>query len=247
MRKVLAGVIALCCWAVLAAEAPKKEAIFFVGAHPDDSEGFAATAFLLRDKYDIHVIDLTRGELGLGMDGYRDGSTAKRRAAEEEAACRYLGATPHFLAEVDGFACAGKPSVEMLTKLIDDQKPRAVFTHWPVDTHADHVQTAAVTLNALRFAKHKPERYFFEVMIGQTMNFRPTYYIDVTSTISNKVGMLKHYVCQGGETYLWKDNWDRAKLHGKECGFEFAEMFATFDGKPIEGGVLGPLKKVVVK
>jgi len=233
----LAG--ALC----LAAEG--KEAVFFVGAHPDDSEGFAATAFLLRDTYDIHVIDLTRGELGLGMPGLQDGSTAKRRVAEEQAACAYLGATPHFLDEVDGFAYAGKPSVDKLTKLIDDLKPRAVFTHWPVDTHADHVQTAAVTLNALRFAKHKPERYFFEVMIGQTMNFRPTYYIDVTSTISNKVEMLKRYVCQGGEDGLWKDNWDRAKLHGKECGFAFAEMFTTFDGKPVKGGVLEPLKKVV--
>ena len=46
--------------------ASAKEAVIFVGAHPDDSEGYAATAFLLRDTYDIHVVDLTRGELGLG-------------------------------------------------------------------------------------------------------------------------------------------------------------------------------------
>ena len=43
-----------------------KESIVFIDAHPDDAEGFGATAFLLRDKFDLHVVDLTHGELGLG-------------------------------------------------------------------------------------------------------------------------------------------------------------------------------------
>ncbi len=43
-----------------------KEKIVFISAHPDDAEGFAATAFPLRDRYELHVVDLTHGELGLG-------------------------------------------------------------------------------------------------------------------------------------------------------------------------------------
>lgn len=35
---------------LLAASAWARPSIFFVGAHPDDSEGFAATAFLLRGR-----------------------------------------------------------------------------------------------------------------------------------------------------------------------------------------------------
>ena len=27
-------------------------------------------------------------------------------------------------------------------------------------------------------------------------------------------------------------------MRGKECGFEYAETFTTYDGKPIVGGVL---------
>lgn len=241
LKKVVGLVVA----GVLCVSIEARESLFFVGAHPDDSEGFAATAFLLRDAYDIHIVDLTRGELGLGKKGLEDGTTAKRRVAEEQAACAYLGATPHFLAEVDGSAYAGRQSVEILAKLIDELKPRAVFTHWPVDSHVDHVQTAAVAMNAIRFSKHKPERYFFEVQFGQTENFYPTYSIDVTSTISNKIEMLKRYVCQGGENELWKNNYARAKQHGEEGGLAFAELFATYDGKPVKGGVLEPLKKVV--
>ena len=100
MRQLLAH--AFCC---LSLACMAKEAVVFVGAHPDDSEGFAATAFLLKDRYDIHVVDLTRGELGLGWPGFYDGSTAATRVAEERMACALLGATVHFLEEKDGSAC----------------------------------------------------------------------------------------------------------------------------------------------
>lgn len=218
----------------------KREALVFVGAHPDDSEGFAATAFRLKEKYDIHIVDLTRGELGLGRKGLEDGSTARRRTKEEEEACAFLGATPHFLHEVDGSACAGKPSVDALVKLLDELKPRAVFTHWPVDSHADHVQTAAVVANALRFTVAKPERYFFEVMFCQTANYRPLYYVDVTATIDSKLKMLSLYACQNSGNGLVDDNRNRAQVRGRERGVAFAETFTTFDGKRIPGGVLEP-------
>lgn len=230
--------------------ASAKDSVFFVGAHPDDSEGFAATAFLLREKYDLHVIDLTRGERGLGQQGLRDGTTAKKRVAEEEAACAYLGATPHFLAEVNGSCCAGQPSVDLLVKLLRQYRPKAVFTHWPIDRHSDHVQTAAVVFNALDLVRKdlQPEYYFFEVSLGQTRNWRPLYHVDVTSVIGNKLTMLRKYECQNDGDGLAEANRKRAALRGRQrtppCGF--AETFATFDGKPIEGGVLSSLGDLVV-
>ena len=235
-----------CAALLVSAEAWAKPSVFFVGAHPDDSEGFGATAFLMRDKYDLHVIDLTRGELGLGEKGLKDGSTGRRRTAEEEA-CRYLGATPHFLSEVDGNANAGEKSVMQLTELLKAHKPVAVFTHWPVDTHPDHVQASAVVAHAIARAGVKPERYFFEVEIRQTSNYRPLYTVDVTSTIENKLEMLRKYVCQNGDDFLAKDNLKRALMRGKECGFEYAETFTTYDGKPIAGGVLEALPHKMTK
>ena len=222
--------------------------VFFVGAHPDDSEGFAATAFLLRDKYEIHVIDLTRGELGLGWEGLKDGSTAKRRMAEEAAACAYLGATPHFLDEIDGDACAGAASVEKLAKLLKELKPVAVFTHWPVDTHSDHVQTAAVVRHATGKAGWRGECYFFEVLRSQTRNFRPLYSVDVSATIANKAEMLRKYVCQNENDGLVKEKVAQAKVRGSErvpkCAA--AEVFTTYDGNRIENGVLERLAETAL-
>ncbi|MCQ2389308.1 MAG: PIG-L family deacetylase [Kiritimatiellae bacterium] len=221
---------------------PAKENLVFVCAHPDDTEGFGATAFLLRGKYDLHVVDLTRGELGLGPAGLKDGSTAKRRTAEEQRACAYLGATPHFLSEIDGDACAGAKSVDQLAALLRALKPRAVFTHWPVDAHSDHVQAAAVTAHALArtCGEIRPERYFYEVMTEQTANYRPLYWIDVTSTISNKIEMLSKYECQSWGGQLESDNRKRAEMRGRQAKVGFAETFTTFDGRPIPGGVLAP-------
>jgi N-acetylglucosamine malate deacetylase 1 len=134
-----------------------------------------------------------------------------------------------------------------LTKMIDELKPRAIFTHWPVDGHADHVQAAAVTANAWRFAKHRPERYFFEVQFAQTANYRPLYYIDVTSTITNKLTMLRKYACQNAGDEISKDNLARAEQRGREAGFAYAETFTSYDGKPVAGGILEPLKKKIRK
>lgn len=246
-RMVLGFAVVLAAVGTAFADAP-REAVFFVGAHPDDTEGFAATAFLLRKTHDLHVIDLTRGELGLGMAGLEDGSTARIRTAEESAACAYLGATPHFLDETDGFAYAGKPSVEKLAALLKRHRPVAVFTHWPVDVHSDHVQTAAVVRRAVRESGWKGECYFFEVLLRQTQNFRPLYSVDVSATIGQKAEMLRKYACQNADDGLVKDKMEQAAIRGRErkpaCAA--AEVFTTYDGRRIVGGVLERLPETAV-
>ena len=247
MTTMLAAALAVLMSLAPCARGDLRKSIFFVGAHPDDTEGFAATAFLLRDKYDIHVVDLTRGELGLGMAGYKDGTTAKTRMAEEARACAYLGATPHFLDEIDGFAYAGKTSVDRLVSLVRKYRPVAIFTHWPVDTHPDHVQTAAVTRRAASEAGFGGEYYFYEVLRSQTVNFRPLYSVDVTRTITNKVEMLRKYACQNANDSLALVKHKQAKDRGKERKPECAaaEVFTTYDGKPIANGVLERLVETV--
>ncbi len=223
----------------------EKEKIVFVDAHPDDAEGYGATAFLLRDRYELHVVDLTHGELGLGRSGLLDGSTAAIRTAEEQKACALLGAFPHFLAEIDGDAYAGGSSVSLLAKILQDLHPRAVFTHWPVDDHQDHVQAAAVTAHALWRLDYQPEVYFFEVMFAQTANYRPLYYVDVSSTIEKKKDLLRCYACQNRDDSVVRDNLRRARIRGAEAmpPVAAAETFTTHDGQPIPGGVLDPFAR----
>ena len=221
------------------------EKVVFLGAHPDDSEGYAGTAFLLAKNYEIHMVDLTRGELGLGQKGLDDASTAYRRTQEEQAASSYLGATVHFLGEIDGFACASDRAANELADLLRTLKPKAVFTHWPVDAHADHVQCAALLARAMVKSGVSPEVYYFEVLLSQTRNWHPIYSVDISSTLSNKVQMLRNYACQNVNDSLVSENVRQARYRGRGRmpRVAYAETFTTFDGHPAPGGVLESLKE----
>lgn len=214
-----------------------KPSVVFFGAHPDDTEGYAGLAFLLAPDYEIHIVDLTRGERGLGEAGCRDGSTAARRTEEERTACALLDARLHFLGEIDGEACAGKSAAEGLAKILGDVKPVAVFTHWPLDAHADHMQCAALMANAIRLTGVKPEQYFYEVLFSQTRNWNPLYSVDVTSVMSNKVELLRKYVCQNPDDSIVREKLAQAEQRGRERvpQVKYAETFTTFDGKPWPG------------
>ena len=234
--------------AAVAVHALGREAVLFLNAHPDDTDGFAGTAYLLKDKYDIHVVDLTRGELGLGLPGLKDGSTACRRTQEEAKAQAYYGAKLHFLSEVDGSAAAGDRPASELAKLLLEVNPRAVFTHWPIDNHVDHAQCSAILANALRKTRLKPERYFFEEWMRQTRNMTPTYYVDITDVFKHKQAILSCYECQNKDDLLLKMTEKRARWRGRQCvpPVKFAEPFTTWDGRPINGGVLESLTETIV-
>lgn len=252
---VLAALALAGCATEPAATARKsdKPAIVFVCAHPDDTEGFAGTAFLLRDKYDIHIVDLTTGEYGLGEKGWKDGSTAKIRRAEEERACAFLGATPHFLGEVDapGECHASKRATDRLIAIMEELRPVALFTHWPLDTHPDHVQAAAVAAQARASARFKPhgfQYYFYEVVPGETQQFPPLYSIDITSTIDRKLEMLRMYACQNENDELAKEKKEQAARRGAERrpSVPYAEVFTTINGKPCKLGLLHALPEAAL-
>ena len=243
----------------LAMSACGRESLLFVSAHPDDTDGFAATALLLKDKFDIHVVDMTHGVYDLGEKGVFDDPRVPGRMKEEFAACSYAGFTPHFLSESDADACASDKSATQLAEIIRKVKPRAVFTHWPIDRHADHVQCAALVARALVRAGRAPapgqkmppdaaERYFFEEWMTQTLNFTPLYSVDVSKVMTNKVEMLRLYKGQNPGNMLAKLSLERASLRGSQhvppC--RHAEVFTSYDGKPVPGGVLEKLKETVI-
>ena len=70
-----------------------KETIAIAGGHPDDLVGSLGFALLARDRFDIHMLDFTRGEVG--WSGHGKEETARVRTAEEESVCAEIGATPH--------------------------------------------------------------------------------------------------------------------------------------------------------
>jgi LmbE family N-acetylglucosaminyl deacetylase len=223
-----------CFSAVFANDVKEKQNIVFIGAHPDDSEGFAGLAFLLSEKYNIHIVDYTNGDFGLGMPGFLDGSTARIRIQEEKNACALMGATPHFIGAVDANAYVTSNDVAKIAKLLSDLKPVAVFTHWPVDSHPDHVMTAAATYKAIRLIKCRAEFYYYEVLEGQTRAWTPLFSVDISSVMDKKIEMLRRYKCQNENDELVKAKVRLALKRGneREIKVKYAETFTTYNGKP---------------
>ena len=239
------------CAGILLAEVvlgePVRESVVFVAAHPDDTEGFAATAFLLKEKYDLYVVDFTGGERGCGEVKYLSGWTKAKRAQEEKEALAMLGTEPLFVGEIDGEACATPRAIATLTRFLRQVRPRAVFTHWPVDEHPDHRNCSIATIAAVEQSGNRPEFYFYEVLLDQTRNWHPIYSVDVSSTMKLKQELLAKYECQNPDNALVKEKTAQAAIRGKTRvpAVPYAETFATFDGRPLPGGVLAGLKECV--
>ena len=237
---VLAALFATCAFA--------RESVVFFSAHPDDTEGFAATAFLLKEKYDIYVADFTGGERGCGMVKFLSGWTMAKRLDEEKAALALLGAEPLYIGEVNGESCATPRAILRMTRLLKEIRPKAVFTHWPIDTHDDHRNCAIAVMKAVENLQSAPEFYFFEVLRCQTMNWHPLYSVDVTSTIEKKKELLRKYECQNAGDSLVKEKVSQAACRGGQRvpAVAFAETFTSLSGRRIEGGVLESLAETAL-
>ena len=172
-----------------------KETIVFVCAHPDDLITSIGFCLLARDRFDIHVVDMTHGERGMGQAAFKDGSCKKIRTAEEQAVCEAIGAKLHWLDEIDGEAYAGRETCHRLAAIMKDVKPRAVFAHWPVDIHTDHMMAGAAAVRAVFLSGLKPEVYFFDE-VYQAKGFVPDCYVDITEVRERKTEILRMYKCQ---------------------------------------------------
>ena len=238
--------IAVVVGVILAGSVFAKDCVFIVSAHPDDIECCLGLMLRMKDKYDLQIIDFTRGEGGCGQEGFSDGTTAVKRIAEEREVCKAFGCEPIFLSQVNrlGRAYAEAYVTGEIEKLLLKRRPKAVFVNWPIDGHPDHVQCAAATMHAIynvkRDCKFVPELYFYEELPTEVLNFRcDVYYVDVSEQIDAACDLIRKYECQKG----WKiaDN-KRRRLasHGADAPkpVRYAEVYTTLVGDPMPGGVL---------
>lgn len=219
------------------------ESIYFIGAHPDDLIGSAGTAFLFKAQgFAIHVVDYTRGERGLAAEGVPMDECARRRVAEEERACALLGAQLHFLPEIDGEAYAGRETVAALKALFVAAPPRAVFVHWPVDIHPDHVMCHAAVVGALRDAQMAAEVYYFEES-PQTRSMPVTRYVPFGEDImQQKLALCRCYACQNPADAMAQRKLAEAQYHGWKSGHPYAECFGC--GRPVVPGAVSVLDRL---
>ena len=105
------------------------------------------------------------------------------RVAEAKKACEILKARPLYAGHANSDAVVDKAHYEAFRKIVEAERPDAVFTHWPIDNHADHRAISMLVYDAwLRLGK-KFALYYYEVSNGEdTVQFSPTHFVDITAT-----------------------------------------------------------------
>ena len=209
---------------------PKKALI--IGAHPDDPETACGGTMILlkRAGWDVTCVYLTRGEAGIVGKTHEE--AAKIRTEEAINACAITGSEYKFLTQIDGQTEVNKERYEEMLKLIQDEAPDVVYTHWPIDSHRDHRVCSILVYDTWRKSGEAFDLYYFEVMTGtQTQNFNPTDYVDISSVVEEKHKACLCHVSQDMPPLL--DNWHTTmeKFRGLEIRSKAAEAFIRQIGK----------------
>ena len=211
-----------------------------VGAHPDDPEsGCGGTlARYAGLGHRVTIIYLTRGESGIR--GKSPQEAAAIRTAEAEKACQIIGAKPIFAGQIDGNTKLDNISTFGINKLLLEEKPDVVFTHWPIDTNWDHQVASMLTLRSYSFMQGRFHLYFYEVNTGrQTMNFKPTDYVDIIPTREKKKAALFIHKSQDGERIYREHHEVMESFRGREAGTGAAEAFVRLARESSSGKLPG--------
>ncbi|HTD40297.1 MAG TPA: PIG-L deacetylase family protein [Mucilaginibacter sp.] len=218
-------------------QASKKKVVCF-GGHPDDPEsGCGGTLAKLAAKgHEVTIIYLTTGEAGI--EGKSHTEAAAIRKQEAINACAILKTKPVFVGQIDGDTIMDNTWLAKVQKLIADEKPDLVFTHWPVDSHKDHQIASLLMIQTWVRSGKKFPLYFFEVCTGeQTMIFRPTDYVDITDTQEQKRQAVYCHKSQDPPGIYGCGHAAMEDFRGRELGVKAAEAFVYMTGKGMGWGI----------
>jgi N-acetylglucosamine malate deacetylase 1 len=162
-----------------AARQDRKLKIVVTGGHPGDPEcGCGGTIARYTDAgHEAILLYLNRGEGYCGQSELKD--CARIRTAEAQKACEILKAKPVFATQYDGRAIVDPSHYDEFARLLLEQKPDVVMTHWPTDAHRDHRAIAALVLDAWLSSKKSFALYYYEVA-EDTLLFSATDFVDTT-------------------------------------------------------------------
>ena len=215
-----------------------KDAVLVVCAHPDDSIAVAGTLFLMKDRFDIHIADLTKGQARDIREQGKDGPMAARRMKEEHAAAALVGAKVHWLGFVDGQLYATPEACKAMAGLITEIKPRVIFSMWPIDRHQDHSMSGAIALKGAMLANFNGEFYYYEEVYG-SKGFVPMHYVDVTHVAEKKKQFIRCHESQNGNEYLVNVEMHGAKGRGSQAMYRssrpYVECFMPLPGFLAQG------------
>lgn len=205
--------------------------VLFIGAHPDDNESAAGGTMIRLQQNGTEVVSvyLTSGEAGIEGKSFDEAAAIRR--AELKEACQVMGVGYRWLSQIDGHTeITPSRYVEML-ELIQQEKPDAVFTHWPIDGHRDHRICSILVFDAWIQMHRQFDLYYYEVETGhQSRNFNPECYVNIDSVYQLKYKALFCHQSQNPQRIM--DDWhnDMELYRGKESECTRAEAFILQKG-----------------
>lgn len=205
--------------------------IVVTGGHPGDPEcGCAGTILRYTDLgHRVTVLYLNRGE------GFCGGAPLSRcasiRSAEAASACRILRARPRFAGQIDGQAIVDPGHLETFARLLVEEDPDIVFTHWPIDSHRDHRAISALTLDAWQKSSNRFALYYYEVAEDTSM-FSPNEFVDISNVESRRRDACFAHTSQKPDHWYPKQV-EITRGRGHAAGVRQAEGFLRHsDSKP---------------
>jgi N-acetylglucosamine malate deacetylase 1 len=205
--------------------ADRKLKVVVTGGHPGDPEyGCGGTVARYTDQgHSVTLLYLNRGERECSEAAPDQGNGI--RVAEAQKACGILKAQPVFAGQCDAKAIVDPVHYESFRNLIAREKPDVLFTHWPIDNHADHRAISNLAYNAWVRLNRTFALYYYEVSSGEdTQMFAPVEYVDISATEARKKAACYAHASQAPDKfYALQDQ--VARFRGVESGYGRAEAF----------------------
>jgi N-acetylglucosamine malate deacetylase 1 len=201
-------------------ETERKLKVIVTGGHPGDPEyGCGGTIARYTDLgHEVVLLYLNRGEWPP-----RDAGVS--RVAEAKKACEILKARPLYAGQFNSQAVVDAPHYETFRKILETEQPDAVFTHWPIDNHADHRAISMLVYDAWLKMKKRFALYYYEVSNGEdTVQFTPTHYVNITDTEPRKRLACYAHASQTPDKYYGLQG-QVTRMRGIESGHRQAEGF----------------------
>jgi len=207
-----------------------KLKVVVTGGHPGDPE-YGCGGVIARYTDLGHEVVLLYLNQGDWSD--KPGSDPSRvRVTEASKACEILKARAAFVGQHDGKSIVDPAHYEQFHQLLESEHPQVLFTHWPIDNHADHRAISMLVYEAwLRMGK-RFALYYYEVSNGEaTLQFNPTHYVDITATEPRKRAACYAHASQAPDKFYGLQELV-TRMRGIESGYKHAEGYVRHVQSP---------------
>jgi LmbE family N-acetylglucosaminyl deacetylase len=211
---------------ISANEAPvhpaRKLKVVVTGGHPGDPEcGCGGTIARYTDLgHEVTLLYLNEGEPP-GTPPDKHGV----RVAEAAKACQILNARPRYAGQIDARAVVDSDHYQSFHDLLLAERPDVVFTHWPIDNHRDHRAVSSLVYDSWLRMRKSFALYYYEVSNGEdTVQFSPTYYVDISRTEARKRAACQAHLSQRPDKFYALQE-QITRIRGIESGTVHAEGY----------------------